>query len=153
MITKLIALAFMLPVLISFSCGGGGPELTVEKMRALACGGDVEGFFSYIDKDAVKESVKQNTIDKFTQSASEGTLAERSQGMSKRYEESMVPAYMKTLWGNLDSWVELGESGPLCKMEITKIKGDSITISLPGQPGVIWVFKKSDGGWKLVSIL
>lgn len=153
MIAKLIVSVAILSVLVFISCSGGGVESTFEKMRNMACSGNVEGFFNYVDKDAVKESFKHETLDKFTQNASESMLAERSQGMSKQYKRTIMSGYMKSLWGNYKHWVELGESGPLCKMEITKTKGDSVTINIPGHPDVIWGFQKSDEGWELVSIL
>ncbi len=143
----------ILSIAVLVSCNGDSIESAFQKMRQEACSSNYEGFFQYIDKQAIRENFKQDTIDKFTEGVSEDKLSERSQGMPRDYEDKIVPEHMKTLWGNYEDWVNMGESGPLCKMTIIKIYGNSITVNVPGYPDALWGFEKSNGKWELVSIL
>lgn len=134
------------------SCSRDSVESTFQNMRKEACSANYEGFFQYIDKQAVRDNFKKQTIGNFTEGASEGKLSERSQGMPGNYEEEIVAEHMKTLWANYENWLNMGESGPLCKMKAIKVDGNSITVNIPGHPDSIWGFDKSTGGWKLVSM-
>jgi len=113
----------------------------------------IKTFFKNVDKQAVRDNLKKDTIGNFTESASEEKLSERSQEMPENYEEEIVPEYMRTLWANYENWLNMRESGPLCKMKVININGNSITVNIPGYPDSLWGYDKSNGGWKLVSII
>lgn len=142
-----------LSIAILGSCSGESVESAFHNMRQKACDSDYQGFFQYIDKQAVRDNFKKDVVNNFTRGASEGKLSERSQGMTANYEEEIVPEHMKTLWENYKNWLNMGESGPLCKMSIINVDGNSVTANIPGHPDTIWSFNKSSGTWKLVSIL
>lgn len=139
-------------VVVLMSCGGENPKTTFVKMRQDACNSNPEGFFKYLDKQAVRDKFERATIDKFTQGSSEDKLSERSQAMPRNLKNEYVTEHMNTLWSKYENWIDLGKDGPLCKMEIINSEGSIITINIPGEPNEVWGFNKSDSKWKVVFI-
>lgn len=153
MVLFISIIIFSLSISVLGSCSRESVESTFQNMRQQACSSNYKGFFQYIDKQAVRNNFKKDTIDNFTEGASEGKLSERSQGVPGSYENEIVPKHMKTLWANYENWLNMGESGPLCNMKVINIDGNSITVNIPGHPDSLWGFDKLNGEWKLVSIL
>lgn len=150
---SLVPLVVIISIALLVSCSKDSVEGAFENMRQQACNSDKEGFFEYIDKQAVKENFKKDTVDNFTQGSGEAKLSERSQGMSRSYKDEIVPEHMKVLWAKYNEWLGKGQLSPLCNMSIFRTNGNSVTVKIPGHPDSIWSFQKTDGKWRVVSIL
>lgn len=148
-----ISLSVFAILVLIISCSQESIQNTIDSMRKEACNANYEGFFQYVDKRAVRKNFKEHTMKEFTQGATEAKLSERSQEIPVDYKNEFVPEHMRDLWSNYENWIDSGQSGPLCKMKIDKIDGDSVTVNIPGHPDAIWGFQKIDGTWKLQSIM
>ena len=160
-------LAIIMALALS-SCSGGSLEATVEQMRQEACEGDVEGFFSYIDTDAVARDYNWQVADRKIQANEDLNLILKlivyTNALLNIYD--IIPLYDGTyatpstaefldrlLWKYFKADIKKGEQSELCSIEIdgSDTRNGNITFSFKDED-YIWKFKKADKSWKLVSV-
>lgn len=68
--------------------------------------------------------------------------------------ENVIPQLLRVKWRRLENQVRAGEFGPICNMEIVRLKdgGSVVKLKFPGGGCSAWGFGKVGGQWKLVSI-
>ena len=149
---KIITISIILLSAVGLlGCKDGNSLQTVEQMRKEACAGNVEGFFSYVDKETVAEDMRERTKQAMLKKNPDADESYHDQRMSML--ESVIPGLMNQMWQRLISDIKKGESGPLCTMKIEKAQGDTVTIGLSYQEKpVVWGFGKSNGKLMLVSM-
>lgn len=154
--------------LLLISCSKGGPEETFELMRQEACEGDVEGFFSYIDTDAVARDYNRQVTDRLIQANENLNLILKlilyTTALLNIYDILELPdgTYAtpssaefldRLLWKYFKADIKKGEQSELCSIEIESSDGknDNITFSFKDED-YIWKFKKAGKSWKLISV-
>jgi len=150
-------LILLVLILIS-SCGEQleNPVQVFREMKSLACAGDVEGFYSYIDKTTVEKNFKKMTLQRMRGN----TINEKERKGVDPYGiremiEVVIPNLMILKWEIMSQELKLGEAGSLCNMEVVReLEGeDAIELEFPDGKRSAWGFEKKSGEFALISIL
>lgn len=167
-IATLTAIAALTLSLLLSSCSGDSLEDTVEKMRAEACAGNVEGFFSYVDTDAIARDYNRQVANRLIQENEDLNLILKFILYSKAHLEiyDILPLYDGTyatpstaefldrlLWKYFKADIKKGEQSEMCSTEIdsSDTKNNIITFSFK-EEDYKWKFKNTGKSWKLVSV-
>ncbi len=155
MIKHKIHLLFLSTLLMLVSCANS-PSSTTEKMRDAACKAHTEKFFSYIDKDAVSENIKDQflTQEREKNDSKEDLWGQLGKSIGESILGLMLPALMAQVWGGIERDIEKGKSGQLCRLQIANKdkKTNKVTIETPDGDQMVWGFQKIDDKWTLTSI-
>ncbi|MEE9175813.1 MAG: hypothetical protein V3U19_06520, partial [Thermodesulfobacteriota bacterium] len=150
-------LILLVLILIS-SCGEQleNPVQVFREMKSLACAGDVEGFYSYIDKTTVEKNFKKMTLQRMRVN----TINEKKRKGVDPYGiremiEVVIPNLMILKWEIMSQELKLGEASSLCKMEVVReLEGeDAIELEFPDGKRSAWGFEKKSDEFALISIL
>jgi len=150
-------LILLVLILIS-ACGEQleNPVQVFREMKSLACAGDVEGFYSYIDKTTVEKNFKKMTLQRMRGN----TIDEKERKGVDPYEiremiEVVIPNLMILKWEIMSQELKLGEAGSLCNMKVVReLEGeDAIELEFPDGKRSAWGFEKKPGELALISIL
>lgn len=133
------------------SCGDD-PMPVFEKMKTEGCEADVQGFFSHIDKTAVRDNFTKDTLDKIKDGAYEDMLSERAQELTGHAWDSMASEYTEAVWKEYTGEVLKGKTGKICRMQIVTVNKNTVTVKMPGEPDIVWVFGKPGDALKVVSV-
>lgn len=171
-------LAIIIALALS-SCGGDSLEATVEGMRDAACRGDVEGFMSHVDKDAVLRNerrqeiraAKESEVSKSDQNLPDGILGEIVLFIfEKMYVYDYYPLMSeetrkilkdtsRTLggyfWEDIESEIKEGKDSPYCSFTVAKANhwSGNVTIRFGDtSKEAIWGFENNFGKWKLARL-
>ena len=156
--TTIIALLFFSAALVISYFDRGwetGPIEITEDIRAMACAGELQGFYSYIDKEAVEHSLKKTELERMRKDFIFSSQAEPDGKLGvKDIIVNSVPELISLKWQMIDDQVRAGEFGPICNMEIVRVKDEesAVKIKFPGGERTTWSFAKVGEEWKLVSI-
>ena len=117
-------------------------------MKALACSGDVEGFYSNIDRASVENRLKKTALEKISEGSSD-------QGALLEYEKVVIPSLIVLNWEVINRELEKGVEGAFCNMQVLDHSdGDnSIKIILPEGKISTWGFDQSANKMVLVSMI
>jgi len=168
---KIITILLVIFSLILTSCFSDRPKTTIEKMREAACAGNVEEFFSYVDKTKAHEEFKKDLVRNYDQYKEEPTSFWQSIAefiLIKLYEfdfYSLTEEHAKVIdkaenlltdvmWSSLEEDVKKGTSGNICSMEISRkqTEKDQLKTLFKSGQEEIWTFNKESGNWKLVFV-
>ncbi len=152
---KLI-LIITLPLLLT-SCGYKQLSLLdiAQLMQAQACQGNIDGFFSYIDKTAVKDNLRQQAFNKLTSELPVDKMGSIGTSIIEGVVASALPLIMSELWGFLTTELEKGQDGLLCKVALAPSRSgkDTIRVTFADSVSMDWGFKHESGNiWKMISI-
>jgi len=164
---KSLALSCIAALLL-ISCSEGGPEETFELMRREACEGDVEGFFSYVDTDAVARDYNRQVADRLIQANEDLNpilkLILYTPALLNIYDILPLPdgTYAtpstaefldRLLWKYFKADIKKGEQSDMCSIEIeSSDRENNITTFTFKDEDYIWRFKNAGESWKLVSV-
>ena len=166
--TASCAMLVIIMALALSSCSGGSPEETFELMRQEACKGDVEGFFSYVDTDAVARDYNWQVADRLIQENEDLNLITKltlyTNALLNIYDILELPdgTYAtpssaefldRLLWKYFKADIKKGEQSEMCSIEIesSDIENNNITFSFKDED-YKWKFKNAGKSWKLVSV-
>lgn len=144
---KLVAVVIIL-ILSTITCFSESPEQTFELMRQEACNGNVEGFFSYVEKKAIARNHNARTLNLKYETLE--ALDNEGLGFTKDTEEFLD----LLIWDPIKSNIPKGKDGALCSFEIVNIdkEANEVTVTADGEVEYIWEFKKKEDSWKLISL-
>ncbi len=129
------------------------PVSTAEKMRAQACEGNVEGFISYFDKEAVEGQYK-SLFRQAGQNAGGG-----GEGVDVKVSGGSAPKpdvdTNNLIWEPLSKEVKKKQNSIFCQMELTLEPGkdDVVRLSYAEGRSAKWRFKKDGSTWKVSSLM
>ena len=152
-----LASVLLLFILIC-SCGDHSetPIQLTERMKTLACAGDIEGFYSYVDKLSVEKNLKKIALEKIRENiAGKGQIKNTDPNAVRELKEIVIPSLIVLKWEVMNRELELGEAGSFCNMKVHSETEDNNTINLefPDGKNSTWGFEKRSGKLILVSIL
>ena len=140
----------LIVVLIICSCGNQSetPVQVAERMKAFACAGDVEGFYTYVDKLSVESNLKNIATQRIREDIANTDDLEE-------FEEVVIPSLVVLKWEIMNRELKSGEGGVFCNMQAQSDQRDenSINIVFPDGQTSTWHFEKRAGQLILVSIL
>ena len=144
----------LLAALLLSACSSGESEIKTvfESMKEAGCRKDIDGFYSHVSMNAIRNNFDKDTIDKIMGGAYEDKLTERAQELSGKEWEQMASRFVLEVMQEYKDEVIKGSKGKICKMQIVSIRRDTATVKMPGEPDIKWVFAKSGGQLKLVSV-
>ena len=132
------------------SCGNQSetPIQLAERMKALACAGDVEGFYGYVDKLSVENNLKNISTQKIREDIADPDAI-------LEFEEIVIPSLVVLKWEIMNRELKSGQGGAFCNMQTQNDPGNenSINIVFPNGETSTWGFEKKAGQLILVSIL
>lgn len=146
-------------LVLSLAACNRSPAATVEKMRAFACSGDPDGFFSFVDSKAVAESAMAPLRVRYEEEKRASTPEARA--MLARIADPLVAMAGQAVSKMMASWAQViranGRSSNLCQMAV-----ESTARVGPGLAGVrvrfahgspvVFTMKQYDNGWILSGI-
>jgi hypothetical protein len=129
------------------------PKSTVDSMRVKACSGDIQGFFAYIDKTQVAESLKGELTGAGDQPADGWDRIGKAIG--EAVAGAIVPGMAELIWTKYEDEIKKGKSGSLCNIQIVKEekldKIAKVTVVFPSGKQQTWVLAKYDK-WLVTAI-
>ena len=138
-------------LLILVSCGNQSetPIEAANRMKALACSGNMEGFYSNIDNFSVENNFKDTASER---------LKEEAGGDSnsiKEFQEIVIPSLIVLKWEVMSRELANGEEGAFCNMQIVGDGENSKAVNIVFSDGKtsLWGFEERGGKLVLVSII
>jgi len=153
----IVALFLIAAVVLSYFDRGRepGPIEIAEDMRARACGGELEEFNAYLDKEAVELALKRSELERMRKDFIYSTTKEPHGSLKVRdIIVNTVPELLSFKLQLYSKQVRAGEFGPICNMELVRVGSNESTVKIrfPGGERSTWGFGKVGQEWKLVSI-
>ncbi len=144
----------ILTALCLSACSSGNSEIEpiFNSMKEAGCQEDMEGFFSNVSMNAMRNNFNKDTVDNIMGGAYEDKLSERAQELSGDEWEKMASRYVLSVMQHYRDEVNKGQTGQICKMQIVTVKKNTVTVKMPGEPDIKWVFGQSGKKLKLVSV-
>lgn len=144
----------ILAALCLSACSSGNSEIKTvfESMKEAGCQKDIEGFYSHVSMNAIRNNFDKDTVDKIMGGAYEDKLSERAQELSGDEWEQMASRFVLEVMNQYKDEVIKGKTGKICKMQIVSVHKDTVTVKMPGEPDIIWIFGESGEKLKLVTV-
>ena len=144
----------ILVALFLSACSSGNSEIEpiFNSMKEAGCQKDLEGFFSHVSMNAIRNNFNKDTVDKIMGGAYADKLSERAQELSGDEWEQMASRFVLEVMHQYRDEVIKGKTGKICNMQIVSVRKDTATVKMPGDPDIKWVFGQSGGQLKLVSV-
>jgi hypothetical protein len=141
-----------LPLVIASSCGRDDLKPVFNKMKEAGCRADVEGFFSHVNMTAIRNNFEKDTVEKIMGGAYEDKLSERAQELSGEEWEKMASRFVLAVMNQYNDEIKKGKKGKICRMQIVAADNNTLTVKMPGEPDIIWIFGKFGEQLKLVTV-
>ena len=149
-----LLITFILLAVIT-ACSRGGEKAVgpvFDRMKEAGCAGNEEGFFSHIDREAVRDNVTKESVDRIKLGAYENRLPENAEELQGEKWRKAASEYAESVMELYREEVKRGRAGKICRMQIISVHKYTAKVKMPGEPDVTWTFGKAGGGLKLVSV-
>jgi hypothetical protein len=146
-----ILLSVMLMAMALAACSNS-PKSTVKLMKKKACARDIEGFFSYVDKEKVTEGMQSRAQEK---AGSMRAFTEREKA-GKELAQALMKEMTNLVWAAYEVDIKRGKQSSFCQMdivsEVESATGGTVTVEMPTGLRQKWQFDKAGDAYTLVSI-
>ncbi|MEM7007968.1 MAG: hypothetical protein AAF462_02420 [Thermodesulfobacteriota bacterium] len=123
------------------------PVHIAQEMRTRACLGDVEGFYSYIDRASIEKNLQQLAVQKINQQTNNTSYVEE-------FKEVVLPSLIVLKWEVINAELSRADEGVFCRFTIISDENNPSVVQIVYPQGEIskWLFESRSGRNILVSI-